>query len=61
MFYQIIQIIKIIIVALNRNNLLTGKDNNKLNKIIDSYEDSRKRFDKGVKAQRKSLNKLKKD
>lgn len=38
----IIRILKIIIVALNRKNLLSGKDNNKLNKEFDKYRELEK-------------------
>lgn len=39
----IIRILKIIIVALNRKNLLSGKDNNKLNEEFDKFRESDKR------------------
>jgi len=59
MTYHIVRILKMLVVALNRKELLTGKENNQINKSFESIEDSRKNRRKKAKKVIKGLTVIK--
>lgn len=59
MLGTIIEILKIIIVALNRKNILTGKDNNKINKKFEEIRKANKAYDIVHQKSKKNLDRLK--
>lgn len=55
MTYHIIQILKVIVIALNRKNLLNGKENNDITERFESLKIIRKEQKEGAKQISKNL------
>ena len=60
MTYLTIKILKILVAALNRKNLLTGKENNEVTSTIDEMESRQNRANEKISNSLKNIGKIQK-
>lgn len=60
MTYLTIKILKILVAALNRKNLLTGKENNEVTSTIDEMESRQNRANEKISSSLKNIGKIQK-